>query len=427
MLVLCGRSNVPITGMRRVVSRATGRLAVPVATAVRFNSAAPAPVTRLSEEEQMLVNSVREFSQKTVKPKVLAMDEAAKMDPEIIQQCFAQGLMGIETPADLSGSGMSFFSSILAIEELARIDPSVSVMVDVQNTLVNNIFFRFAGDEQKKMFLPKLATDTLGSFCLSEAGSGSDAFALKTKAEKQGDHYVINGSKAWITNAGEANIFLCMANVDASKGYKGITCFAMDQRETPGITVGKRENKLGIRSSSTCPVTFDNVKVPANQVIGEVGKGYKIAIEALNEGRIGIGAQMVGVAQGAMDAAMPYLFERKQFNSLIGDFQGMAFQYAQQNMEIEAARLMVYNAARKKCAGESFVEEAAMAKLYASQVAEKTASKTIEWLGGVGFMKEYQVEKFYRDAKIGSIYEGTSNIQLHTLAKFVRDRYAPKK
>jgi len=417
--------------MRRVFARPAARLvasAARAAAATRFAATAPPPpVTKLSEEEEMLVQSVRDFCQKEIKPRVLAMDEAQKMAPEVIKGCFDAGLMGIETPSELGGSGMSFFSSILAIEELARIDGAVSVMVDVQNTLVNNIFFNYANEEQKKKFLPRLAQDTVGCFCLTEPGSGSDAFALKTKAEKQGDYYVLNGSKVYITNAGEANIFLCMANVDPSKGYKGITCFAVDQRETPGVSLGRRENKLGIRASSTMEVNFSNVKVPESQVVGAVGKGYKIAIECLNEGRIGIGAQMVGIAQGAMDACMPYLFERKQFGQLVGDFQGMAFQYAQAQLDLHAARLLVYNAARKKCTGEPFVEDAAMAKLYASQVAERIGSKAVEWMGGAGFMKEYGVEKFYRDAKIGAIYEGTTNIQLHTLAKFVRDRYAPKK
>jgi len=354
---------------------------------------------------------------------VLEMDEAAKMPMSLITECFNAGLMGIETETKYSGAGMSFFSSILAIEELARIDASVSVMVDVQNTLVNNVFFRWATEAQKQKYLTKLSTNTVGSFCLSESVSGSDAFALKTRAEKKGDSYVLNGSKVYITNGGEAGIFLVMANVDPSKGYKGITCFIVDASEHKGVIIGRREKKLGIRASSTVELFFENLTVPAENVMGTVGNGYKIAIEALNEGRIGIGAQMVGIAQGAMDAAMPYLFTRKQFGSYIGDFQGMQFQFAQQQMELHAARLLVYNAARKKLHGEPFVEDAAMAKLYSSQVAEKTASKAVEWMGGMGFMKENCVEKFYRDAKIGAIYEGTTNIQLHTLAKFVKDRY----
>eukprot|EP00331_Platyophrya_macrostoma_P030259 CAMPEP_0176441374 /NCGR_PEP_ID=MMETSP0127-20121128/21157_1 /TAXON_ID=938130 /ORGANISM="Platyophrya macrostoma, Strain WH" /LENGTH=405 /DNA_ID=CAMNT_0017826135 /DNA_START=89 /DNA_END=1306 /DNA_ORIENTATION=- len=386
----------------------------------------PAPCTTLTEDEKMLQSSVREFALQHVQPRVLKMDEAAKMDPVVIQEAFKAGLMGIETPADLQGSGMSFFGSILAIEQLARVDGATSVMIDVQNTLVNNIFFRYANAAQKAKYLPRLAQDTIGCFCLTEPSSGSDAFALKTRAEKKGDSYVLNGSKIFITNGGEANIFLVMATVDPSKGYKGITCFVVDSREQKGVSVGRLEHKLGIRASSTAELNFDNVVVPAENVISEVGKGYKIAIEILNEGRIGIASQMVGIAQGAMDATMPYLFQRKQFNTAIGDFQGMQFQYAQAAMEIHAARLMVYNAARKKDNGEAFVEDAAMAKLFASQVAERTASKCIEWMGGVGFTKEYHVERFYRDAKIGAIYEGTSNIQLHTLAKFVKDRYAQK-
>jgi short/branched chain acyl-CoA dehydrogenase len=385
------------------------------------------PCNQLTEEETMLVNSVREFSQKVVKPKVLEMDEKQKMDPDVVKQCFENGLMGIEVPEKHGGSGMSFFGSILAIEEIARVDGSLSVMVDVQNTLVNNIFFRYATDAQRAKYLPKLARESVGCFCLTEPTSGSDAFALKTRAEKRGNDWVINGSKIYITNAGEADIFLVMANVDPSKGYKGITCFVADRRENKGIRLGRRENKMGIRASSTCEVIFEDLVVPEENVIFEVGKGYKIAIETLNEGRIGIGAQMVGIAQGALDTAMPYLFERKQFGQYIGDFQGMQFQYAQANLEVHAARLMVYNAGRKKMAGQPFVEDAAMAKLFASQVAERTASKAIEWMGGNGFIKEFGVEKYYRDAKIGAIYEGTTNIQLHTLAKFVKERYSTKK
>lgn len=387
----------------------------------------PTPCNYLTEEEIMLQNSVREFANTVVKPRSLAMDEAAKMEPIVIQEAFKAGIMGIEVPSDLSGSGMSFFSSILAIEELARVDPAVSVMVDVQNTLVNNIFFRYANDAQRKKYLPRLATDTVGCFCLTEPTSGSDAFALKARAEKQSDgSYVINGSKIYITNGGEAGLYLVMATVDPSKGYKGITCFIVDGKEHKGVSIGRRENKLGIRASSTVELNFENVRVPAENVVSEVGKGYKIAIEILNEGRIGIGGQMVGIAQGALDAAMPYLFQRKQFSTLIGDFQGMQFQYAQASMEVHAARLMVYNAARKKMWNQNFVEDAAMAKLFSSQVAERVASKAVEWMGGNGFVKEYGVERFYRDAKIGAIYEGTSNIQLHTLAKFVKDRYAQK-
>lgn len=413
--------------MRRISTSFFPRAAA-AAQCVRFNSTMPSsmptPCTLLTEDELALQTSVREFANNIVKPKVAEMDEAMLMNPDIIKACFDNGLMGIETPSDLGGAGFNFFGSILAIEELARIDPAVSVMVDVQNTLVNNIFFNFGNDFVKKKFLPQLAQKSLGSFCLSEMGSGSDAFALKTKAEKKGDKWVINGSKAWITNAAEADIFMVMANVDPSKGHKGITCFVVDKREHPGVTIGKKENKMGIRASSTCQVHFDNVEIPEENVVGEVGKGYKIAIEALNEGRIGIGAQMVGLAQGSMDTCMPYIFERKQFGKVVGDFQGMQFQYAQVEVELHAARLMVYNAARKKLAGEDFVADAAMAKLYSSQVAERTSSRAIEWMGGIGFMKSAGVEKYYRDSKIGQIYEGTTNIQLQTIAKSMRTRYA---
>jgi hypothetical protein len=310
------------------------------------------------------------------------------------------------------------------VEELAKVDASVSVCCDVQNTLVNNVFNFYASDAIKERVFPRLATESIGCFGLTEPGSGSDAFALKTRAEDKGDHWEINGGKMWITNAGEADIFLVMANVDPSKGYKGITCFLVESRDTPGLIIGPKEDKLGIRASSTHPLTFENLKVPKDNVVGEVGKGYKIAIEILNEGRIGIASQMLGIAQGAFDAAMPYLFQRKQFGSYIGDFQGMEHQYAQVAMEIEAARLLTYNAARMKEAGVPFVKEAAMAKLYASQVAEKSASKAIEWMGGVGFTKDLPVEKFFRDCKIGAIYEGTSNIQLTTIAKQLRPQYS---
>lgn len=302
-------------------------------------------------------------------------------------------------------------------------DAAVSVCADVQNTLVNNVFRFYASPEMQAKVFPKLAADTVGCFCLSEATSGSDAFAMKTKAEDKGDHWLINGSKLWITNGGEAGLYIVMANTDFSKGYKGITAF-LCEAGMEGITVGKKEDKLGIRASSTTPITFENVKVPKENVIGEVGKGYKIAIEILNEGRIGIAAQMLGIAQGAYDTCMPYLFERKQFGTCIGDFQGMQHQYAQAAVDIEAARALVYNAARLKEAGQPFVKEAAMAKLYASQVAQNVATKSIEWMGGVGFTKEYGVEKYFRDARIGAIYEGTSNIQLQTIAKLVRPQYA---
>lgn len=330
--------------------------------------------------------------------------------------------MGVEIPEQYGGTGSSFMAACLAVEELAKVDASVAVAADVQNTLVNNIFARFATEEIKAFAFPKLASNTVGSFCLSEAGSGSDAFALKTRADKKGDYFVINGSKSWITNAGEAGLFLIMANVDPSAGYKGITCF-LAERDTPGLIIGKKEDKLGIRASSTCSITFDNLKVPSNRIVGELGKGYKIAIETLNEGRIGIAAQMLGIAQGAYNTAMPYVFQRKQFGQFIGDFQGMQHQYASAAVDIEAARLLTYNAARLKMAGQPFVKEAAMAKLYASQVAERVSSKAIEWMGGMGFVKETGAEKYFRDSKIGAIYEGTSNIQLQTIAKLVSSDY----
>ncbi|KPI90240.1 putative acyl-CoA dehydrogenase [Leptomonas seymouri] len=385
--------------------------------------APPKPVTYLTDEEKMLVDTVRSFSLQHVAPKSLKMDQEGKMDPELLKEVFAANLMGIETPVELEGGGMSFFASILAIEELARHDPALSVTVDVQNTLVNNIFFNYANDAQKKKYLPKLATSTVGCFCLTEAGSGSDAFALKTRAEKKGSKWVLNGSKLYITNGAFAGIYLVMATVDPSKGYKGITCFVVDSSESSGVSVVRAEDKLGIRASSTAELRFDNVEVPEENLIGEVGKGYKIAINILNEGRIGIGAQMLGIAQGSLDIVMPYLFQRKQFGKAIGDFQGMQMQYAECALELHAARLMVYNAARKKHNGETFILDAAMAKYFASVIAEKTASRAVEWAGGIGFMKDFGLERFYRDAKIGSIYEGTSLIQLQTIAKMIKPLY----
>lgn len=378
------------------------------------------PLGLLSDEEQMFKEMVSKFAQEKIAPRVAAMDESMTMDSDIIQALFDQGLMGVEISEEYSGAGASFMSAILVIEELAKVDASVSVCCDVQNTLVNNLFRFYANDDVKQRFLPRLATTDLGSFGLSEPNSGSDAFSLATRAEVNADgDYVINGSKLWITNAGEANIFLVMANLDPSKGYKGITCFVVE-RGMDGFTVGKKENKLGIRASSTCPLVFDNCVVPKNNVMGEIGKGYKYAIEILNEGRIGIAAQMVGIAQGAFDAAQPYLAERKQFGQAIGDFQLMQAQVAEAAIEIEAARCLTYNAARLKQAGMPFAKEAAMAKHYASKVAESVSSQAIEWHGGVGFTKDYPVEKYYRDAKIGKIYEGTSNIQLVTIAKMLK-------
>ncbi|TFK56274.1 acyl-CoA dehydrogenase NM domain-like protein [Heliocybe sulcata] len=375
-----------------------------------------------TDEENMLRESVQRFAQDVVAPKVREMDEAERMDPEIIKSLFEQGLMGIETSADHGGAESSFTSAIIVIEELAKIDPSVSVLCDVHNTLVNTIFRKYATKEQQDKWLPQLAESKLGSFCLSEPASGSDAFALQTRAKKDGSHWIINGSKMWITNSYEAEIFLIFANVDPSKGYKGITCFVATK--DMGIQIAKKEQKLGIRASSTCTLNFDDLKVPEENVIGEVGQGYKIAIEILNEGRVGIAAQMVGLAQGAFAKSVPYTYERKQFGQPIGTFQGMAHQIAQAAVEIEAARLLTYNAARTKEEGKSFVKEAAMAKYYSSVVAQKVAGSAIEWAGGVGFTRETGIEKYWRDSKIGAIYEGTSNIQLNTIAKFIQKEYS---
>ena len=376
------------------------------------------PLTVLSEDELMLRDTVARFARDRVSPRVMAMDEAAHMDREILDGCFELGLMGIEVPVEYGGSGMRIFDAILTIEELAKVDPSVSVAVDVQNTLVNNAMIRWASDAQKKQYLPRLCSDTVASYCLSEAVSGSDAFALRCRAEDKGDHWLLNGAKLWITNGNEAGFFIVFANINPELGYKGITAFLVE-RGFEGFTVGKKEDKLGIRASSTTELVFENCRVPKENVLGEVGRGYKIAIETLNEGRIGIGAQMVGLAQGAFDTALAYMMERKQFGQPVAHFQGVQFQYAQLATEIHAARLVVYEAARRKDAGQPYIKEAAMAKLYSSQVAERVASKCVEFHGGVGFTKEYSAEKFYRDAKIGSIYEGTSNMQLQTIAKLL--------
>ncbi|KAI9104762.1 acyl-CoA dehydrogenase/oxidase [Phlyctochytrium arcticum] len=375
----------------------------------------------LTDEEEMMRDAVRKFATEQVKPRVFEMDEAEVMDKEIFQAMFDQGLMAIETPVEYGGSGASFTSAIIAVEELAKIDASVSVACDVHNTLVNTLVRAYGTDAQKEKYLTRLAQGTVGSFGLTEAGAGSDAFALKTTAKKDGNNYILNGGKMWITNSAEAGIFLVFANVAPENGYKGITCFIVEKEW--GVKVAKKERKLGIKSSSTCALDFDDVVVPAENVLGEVGKGYKYAIEILNEGRIGIAAQMIGIAQGAVDLAMPYMYQRKQFGTAIADFQGVQHQVAQVAVEIEAARLLTYNAARMKEEGRDFIKQAAMAKLYASQVAEKASSKAIEWVGGVGFTRDFGVEKFYRDAKIGAIYEGTSNIQLQTIAKLMKKDY----
>jgi alkylation response protein AidB-like acyl-CoA dehydrogenase len=375
-------------------------------------------LTDLSEDEQIFQEAIASFAAKAVAPNVERMDHEQKLDQEIIDQCFQLGLAGIEVPEEYGGSGSSFFNAILAVEELAKVDPSVSVFVDVQNTLVNNAILRWATEEQKKKYFPKLCREWVGAYALSEPASGSDAFALQTRAEDCGDHFKLNGNKLWITNGAEANLYVLFATVDPDAGYRGITAFLVE-RDFDGFSVGKKEDKLGIRASSTVELILEDCIVPKENVLGEVGKGYKAAIETLNEGRIGIGAQMIGLAQGAFDAAMDHMLEREQFGQPIAHFQGLQFQYAQLAAEIEAAKLMVYNAARMKDAGQNFVKQAAMAKLYSSQVAERVASKCVEFHGGVGFTKEYPAEKFYRDAKIGSIYEGTTNMQLQTIAKLL--------
>lgn len=373
-------------------------------------------LTLLSEDEQAFRTAVREFAEGEIKPLVTKMDEAAQMDASLVKQCFEMGLMGVETPEEFGGAGGSFMMACLAVEELGRVDGSVSVMVDVQNTLVTNAFLKWSSEEQKKKYLPKMAREWVGAYALSESGSGSDAFALKLKAEEKGDKYILNGHKLWITNAKEADLFLVFANVDPSKGYKGITGFLVE-KSFPGFSVGKKEDKLGIRASSTCELIFENCEVPKENVIGEVGKGYKIAIETLNEGRIGIGAQMLGISQGAYDATCEYIKSREQFGKSLAQFQGVQFQLSEMRCLLETTRLLVYNAARLKDLGKDFVKEAAMAKLVASRNAEKITSTAVDLFGGNGFTREYPIEKFYRDAKIGQIYEGTSNMQLQTIAK----------
>jgi len=382
----------------------------------------PLPVTSVTEDEAMMQAAAARFAADEVMPRVASMDDASKMEPELIRAIFDSGFMGVEIDEQYGGSGSSFTAACLVIEELARADPAVSVMVDIHNTIVNNCFRMWGSQRLQEKWLPRLATDTLGSFCLSEASSGSDAFALRTTATQKGDSYVLNGEKMWISSSAEAGVFLVMANAEPAAGYKGITCFVVPAG-TPGLTVGEKEDKLGIRASSTCPVRLEGVRVPKTAILGERGKGYKYAIEILNEGRIGIGAQMVGLAQGALDRTLPYLHQRTQFGTPIADFQGVQHQLGQCATELEAARLLVYNAARMKEAGVPVVKEAAMAKLFSSQVAERTASRCIELLGGVGFTKAFGVEKLYRDAKIGAIYEGTSNIQLNTIAKLISNDF----
>ncbi len=375
-------------------------------------------LTTLSEDEQMFRASVREFAEGELRPRVVEMDALGKLDPALVKQCFDLGLMGIETPEEFGGAGSSFFTAIIAVEELSRIDASVGVFVDVQNTLVNNALIRWGSQEQKEKYLTQLASDKVGAYALSEASSGSDAFAMQTRAVDRGDHYLLNGQKLWITNGNEAEIFILFANANPEAGYRGITAFIVE-KNFAGFSVGKKEDKLGIRASSTTELILEDCKVPKENVLGEVGKGYKTSIETLNEGRIGIGAQMIGIARGALEAAIAYTGERQQFGKSIDQFQGVQFQLAEMATDLEAARLMVYNAARMKDAGMNFVKEAAMAKLYSSRAAERIASKAIELYGGYGYVKDYPVEKYWRDSKIGAIYEGTSNMQLQTIAKLI--------
>ena len=387
-------------------------------TEALIDPAMPAPLTNLTEDEVLFRDNVRQFADEKLRPMVREMDDKQVFDPGLIRHFFHLGLMGIEIPEQYGGGAGTFFEAILAVEEISRVDPSAGVLVDVQNTLVNNALLRWGTEGQKRRYLPQMAADTVGAYALSEAGSGSDAFAMQSRAELRGNEYVINGRKLWITNGKEAGLFILFANIDPAAGYRGITAFIVE-KNFPGFSVGKKEDKLGIRASSTCELLMEDLRVPKDNVLGEVGKGYKIAIETLNEGRIGIGAQMLGLAQGAWDAAAKYSQERRQFGKSISEFQGIQFQLAQMATDIQAARLMVYNAARMKDARQTFVKEAAMTKLFASQVAERVSSLAVEIFGGNGFVKDYPVEKFFRDSKIGKIYEGTSNMQLQTIAKLV--------
>ena len=376
------------------------------------------PLTSLSEDEQMFQQSVRDFAIERIRPLVHQMDRDATMSKDLIASFFELGIMGIEVPDQWGGAGSSFFNAVLVVEELSHVDASCGVLVDVQNTLVNNAILRWGNDDQKSKYLAMLSRDTVGAYALSEAGSGSDAFALSTRASDQGDHWVLNGRKLWITNAAEAGVFIVFANANPEAGYKGITAFLIEH-DFPGFQVGKKEDKLGIRASSTCELILEDCRVPKENVLGDAGKGYKIAIETLNEGRIGIGAQMLGVARGALEHAIAYTRERRQFGQNVSEFQGVQFQIAQAATQLEAARLMVYNAARLKDAKQPFLREAAMAKLFSSQVAEEVTSLAIQLFGGNGYTKEYPVEKFWRDSKVGQIYEGTSNMQLATIAKTI--------
>ncbi len=376
------------------------------------------PLTKLSEEEEMFRDAVKGFAEDEVGPRVMEMERASKIAPDLIPKYFELGLMGIEVPEEYGGAGGSLFMVTLAVEAISKVDASAAIVCDVQNTLVNYPIARYGTDTQKSTYLPRLTSDTVGAYALSESGSGSDAFGMSARAEKKGDRWILNGRKLWITNGAEAGVFVVFANANPSAGYKGITAFIIE-RDFPGFAVGKKEDKLGIRASSTTELLLDNCEVPDENVLGPVGQGYKVAIETLNEGRIGIGAQMIGVAQGALTAALGYLNERKQFGKSLAEFQGVQFQIAQAATELEAARLMVYNASRLKDAGHDIAREGAMAKLFSSQVCERVTSLCVELFGGYGYTKDYPVEKFYRDAKIGAIYEGTSNMQLQTIAKAI--------
>jgi len=376
----------------------------------------PSHLYNFTEEEAMMKDAVTKLATDEIKPLVAQMDAEAKMHPTVLQALFDNGLMGIEIPQKYGGCGSSFMASILVVEELAKVDPAIAVLVDIQNTLINTLFRKIASPMLKEKYLPRLATDMAGSFCLSETSSGSDAFAMKTTAKKDGDHFILNGTKLWISNSDVAGVFLVMANANPSAGYKGITCFVVD-RDSEGLTIGKKEDKLGIRASGTCALTFEDVRVPKDHILGEFGHGYKYAISMLNEGRVGIAAQMVGLAQGCLNETLPYLRQRVQFGKSIWEFQGMQHQVAHYVTQLEAARLLVYNSARLCEAGQEVVKEGAMAKYFTSELAGQITSKCIDWMGGVGFTKDYPIEKFYRDAKIGTIYEGTSNIQLNTIAK----------
>jgi alkylation response protein AidB-like acyl-CoA dehydrogenase len=374
------------------------------------------PLTVLADDEQIFRDSVREFAEAEIRPLVREMDEQAKIPRTLVDRLFRLGVMGIEVPETFGGAGGRFFHSVLAVEELSRVDPSVGVLVDVQNTLVINALLKWGNDDIKKRFLPRMSADAVGAYALSEAGSGSDAFALTTRAREEGDGFVLSGRKLWITNGNEADVFIVFATLDPSAGYRGITAFLVE-RGFDGFSVGKKEDKLGIRASSTCELIFEECRVPRANLLGEAGKGYKVAIETLNEGRIGIGAQMIGLARGALEATIAYVKERKQFGKPIGEFQAVQHQVARAAVDVEAATLTVYNAARLRDAGRPFLTEAAICKILSSEVAERVASLAVNLFGGNGFVKEYPVEKFYRDAKIGQIYEGTSNLQLQTIAK----------